>query len=132
MWTRQIGSRCVHSLLVQEAEELQMKLTGVTSERKWLQTPWIVSLWNFLLQDAAGTDVLFEFRKGPDRLMEEKLIEDMCKDETLTSGSLKLDVSGSQKSILRGKKIEEICLCIHYRNSCFSVFLQKRIAAWLG
>ncbi|KAK4832068.1 hypothetical protein QYF61_020624, partial [Mycteria americana] len=28
------------------------------------------------LQDAAGTDILFEFKKGPDRLMEEKLIED--------------------------------------------------------
>lgn len=109
-----------------------MKLTGVTSERKWLQTLWVVSLWNFLLKGAAGTNVLFEFRRGPDRLMDEKLIEDMCKDEALTSGILKLDVSGSQKTILRGKKIEEICLCVHYRNNYSSVFLQKRVAAWLS
>lgn len=55
---------------------LQMKLTGVTSERKWLHTPWVVRLWDFLLQDVAGTDILFQFIKGTDRLMEEKLIED--------------------------------------------------------
>lgn len=51
----------------------KMKLTGVTSEQKWLQTPWTVILCNFLLQNAAVTDILFEFRKGPDRLIEENI-----------------------------------------------------------
>lgn len=41
----------------------------------------------------------------------------MCKDETSASGSPKLDIAGSQGSILRGKKIEEIYLCIYYTNS---------------
>lgn len=52
---------------------LQMKLTGVTSEQKWLQTPWVIIMCNFLLQNAAVTDILFEFKKGPDRLMEENI-----------------------------------------------------------
>lgn len=52
---------------------LQMKLTGVTSEQKWLQTPWVVILCSFLLQNAAVADILFEFKKGPDRLMEENI-----------------------------------------------------------
>lgn len=52
---------------------LQMKLTGVTNEREWLQTPWAVILCNFFLQNSAVTDILFEFKKGPDRLMEENI-----------------------------------------------------------
>lgn len=96
----------------------QMKLTGVTSEQKWLQMPWVVILCNFLLQNAAVTDILFEFKKGPDRLMEENidLRAVMCKDETSASGSPKLDIAGSQGSIRRGK-IEEIYLSLYYTNS---------------
>lgn len=95
-----------------------MKLTGVTSEQKWLQMPWVVILCNFLLQNAAVTDILFEFKKGPDRLMEENidLRAVMCKDETSASGSPKLDIAGSQGSIRRGK-IEEIYLSLYYTNS---------------
>lgn len=52
---------------------LQMKLTGVTNEQEWLQTPWLVILCNLLLQNAAVTDILFEFKKGPDRLREENI-----------------------------------------------------------
>lgn len=80
---------------------LQMKLKRVTSERKWLHTPRVVRLWNFLLQDAAGTDILFEFKKGPDRLMEEKLIED-CHVQRWDI-YLRKSKAGSQESILKEK-----------------------------
>lgn len=53
----------------------------------------------------------------------------MCKDETSASGSPKLDIAGSQESILRGKTIEEICVSIYYMNSNSPVFLQERVAA---
>lgn len=56
----------------------------------------------------------------------------MCKDETSASGSLKLDIAGSQDSILRGKKNKEICLSIYYTNSNSPVFLHKKVAAWLS
>lgn len=65
-----------------------MKVTGVTSKRKWLQTPGVVSLW----QDVADTNT-FEFQKEPDRLMEEELIED-CHVQRSASGSPKLDIAG--------------------------------------
>lgn len=56
-----------------KSKGLQMKLTGVASEQKCLQTPWVVILCNFLLQNTAVTDILFEFKKGPDWLMEENI-----------------------------------------------------------
>lgn len=35
---------------------LQMKLTGVTNERKWLETAGGVKLWSLLLQGATGVN----------------------------------------------------------------------------
>lgn len=63
-----------------------MKLTGVTSERKRLHAPWVLlRLWNFTRQDAAGTDI-FSSKKGPNRLIEEKLTEGChVQDETSAS-----------------------------------------------
>lgn len=110
-----------------------MKLTGVASGRKWLQTPWVVSLWSFLLQGAAGTDILFEFKKGQDRLMEDKLIED-CHVQRwdICLGKSEVRHCRKPREYSEGKKIEEICLNIYYTSGNYPVLIQKRLAVSLS
>lgn len=53
----------------------------------------------------------------------------MCKDETSASGSPKLDIAGSQGSILRGKKLRKYILAFTTQ-TVIPIFLQRRVVAW--
>lgn len=54
----------------------------------------------------------------------------MCKDETSASGSPKLDIAGSQGSILRGKKKLRKYIFAFTTRTVIPIFLQRRVATW--